>query len=122
MEETKTPVEVLLDQVGIYAKTSLKLFRFKATDKVAGLFSDIVSGTVFGVILILIFVNLNIGIALLVGDLIGKMYWGFLSISGFYICLGLLIYLFRDRWIKQPVSNLIIRRLLDDEQTDEQKL
>ena len=121
MEDQKTPVEILLDRTEAYAKTSIKLFKYKATQKVAELVSDMTSGFVIGVIVILVFVNLNIGIALFLGDLLGKMYLGFLSVSGFYACFGLLVYFFRAAWIKEPINNSIINNILQDDKIDEEE-
>ena len=123
MENQKTSLEVLVERIEAYAETSLKLFKLKATDKVAELVSDIASGLTLAVILILVFVNLNIGIALFLGDLFGKMYLGFLAVSGLYACLGLLVYFFRSTWIKKPINNLLINNLLknDDISEDEVK-
>jgi hypothetical protein len=77
--------------------------------------SNLASGFVILVILVLFFVNLNIAIALLLGDLLGKAWLGFVLIAGFYACIGTIIYLFRNKWIKTPVSNSIIELLLKDE-------
>ena len=119
MENQRSSLEVLFELIEAYAKTSLKLYRYKATDKVAELVSDMASGLAIVVILVLIFVNLNIGIALFLGDLFGKMYLGFLAVSGLYICFGLLVYFFRTSWIKRPVNNLVINNLLKNDDINE---
>lgn len=119
MENQKTSLEILLERIEAYAKTSLKLFRYKATDKVAELVSDMASALTMVVILVLIFVNMNIGMALFLGDLLGKMYLGFLAVSGFYACIGLLVYFFRAAWIKKPVNNMVINNLLKNDDINE---
>jgi hypothetical protein len=119
MEDKTTPVEVLLARVQAYTKTSIELFKLKATDKIAELTSNLASGFVILVILVLFFVNLNIAIALLLGDLLGKAWLGFILISGLYACIGCIIFLFRNKWIKRPVSNSIIELLLKDENNAE---
>jgi hypothetical protein len=122
VENQKTSLEILLERIEAYAKTSFKLFSYKATDKVAELVSDMASGLTFVVILVLIFVNLNIGIALFLGDLLGKMYLGFLAVSGFYACFGVLVYFFRSTWIKKPINNLIINNLLKNDDINEEEV
>ena len=119
MEDKTTSVEVLLARVQAYTKTSIELFKLKATDKIAELTSNLASGFVILVILVLFFVNLNIAIALLLGDLLGKAWLGFILISGLYACIGCIIFLFRNKWIKRPVSNSIIELLLKDENNAE---
>ncbi|HZK97939.1 MAG TPA: phage holin family protein [Prolixibacteraceae bacterium] len=119
MEDKSTPVEVLLERAQAYTKTSIELFKLKATDKFAELTSNLASGFAILVILVLFFVNLNIAIALLIGDVLGKAWLGFILVSGLYACIGLFIYIFRNKWIKVPVSNSIIEQLLKDDQMND---
>ena len=122
MEEKKAPVEVLLERGQAYIKTSIQLFKFKTTDKVAEVLSNLTSGLIILILITLLFVNLNIGIALLIGDLLGKIWLGFLILSGFYGLAGILIYIFRNSWIKKPISNSVIKLLLKEEEMDEDEL
>ncbi len=113
-DKTTTPVEDLLERVQAYTKTSLQLFKLKATDKLAEIISNLASDFIVVVILALFFVNLNIAIALLIGDLLGKAWLGFILVSGLYAFIALIVYSFRNKWIKRPVSNSIIEELLKD--------
>ena len=122
MEEKKTPVEVLLERGQDYVKTSVQLFKFKATGKVAEIASKLASGFVILILLTFLFINLNIGIALFIGDLLGRIWLGFLILSGFYGCVGIIVYVFRDRWIKKPVNNSVIKQLLKEEQLNDEEL
>lgn len=115
MDDKTTSVEVLLERAQAYTRTSIQLFKLKATEKLAEVVSNIASNLVILVIFILFFVNLNIGIALLIGDLLGKPWLGFAIISGGYAIIGFIVYLFRESWIKQPVSDSIIAQMLKDE-------
>jgi len=122
MEDMTTPLEDLLERAQDYTKTSLQLFKLKAADKLAEIISSLASGFVIVVIIALFFVNLNIAIALLLGDLIGKAWLGFILVSGLYACIGFIVYLFRNQWIKRPVCNSIIQELLMDEHLKDDQL
>jgi len=50
--------------------------------------------------------------ARLVGEVLGKSYYGFFIISLFYVVLGLLLYAFRKQLVKTPVINFIIKSFL----------
>jgi O-antigen/teichoic acid export membrane protein len=119
MEDKTTPVEDLIEQAQTYFKTSVQLIKLKATDKLSEIISNLASGFIIVIILALFFVNLNIAIALLIGDLLGKAWMGFIIVSGIYAFIGLIIYLFRNKWIKRPISNSIIKELLSDENLNE---
>ena len=122
MEDKTTPVEVLLARAQAYAITSIQLFKLKATEKLAEMLSNLASGIAIMIFLILFFVNLNIGIALLIGDLFGEIWLGFVVVSGFYAIVGFIVFLFSDKWIKNPVSNSIITQLLQDETSEDHQL
>lgn len=122
MEDKSTPVEVLLERAQAYTKTSIQLFKLKATEKLAEMLSNLASALAILIFLTLFFVNLNIAIALLIGDLIGKVWLGFIVVSGLYAVVGFIIYLFSDKWIKRPVSNSIISQLLNEEILDDHQL
>ena len=116
MEENITPVEALLERGQAYIKTTLQLFKLKGTDKIAEIVSNLVSGFVVLMLLGLLFINLNIGIALFIGDLLGKIWLGFFALSGFYGVMALIVYLLRNFLIKRAVRNSVIKILLQDEQ------
>ena len=115
MEDKAAPVEVLVERTQAYIKTSIQLFKLKATDKLAEIVSNLASSFVIVVVIVLFGVNLNIAIALLLGDLLGKAWLGFVLVSGFYAFAGIIFYLLRDKWIKKPIRNSIIEQLLMDE-------
>ena len=119
MEDNKTPVEALLERGQAYIKTTFQLFKLKGTDKIAEIVSTLASGFVILMLLVFLFVNLNIGIALLIGDLLGKLWLGFLVLSGFYGVVALFVYLLRNYLIKRVVRNSVIKILLQDEQGTE---
>lgn len=122
MEDNKTPVEILLERGQAFIRTSLRLLKLKGTEKVAEIASKLVSGFVILMLLVFLFINLNIGIALFIGDVLGKIWLGFFIIAGFYGLCGFIVYLFRNRWIKRAVSNSVIQILLKDEQFNENTL
>ena len=122
MEEKKTPVEVLLEYGQAYIKTSVQLLKFKTTDKVAEITSNLASGLIILILFTLLFINLNIGIALLIGDLLGRIWLGFLILSGFYGLAVIIVCFFRNSWIRKPVSNSVIKLLLKEEELDEDEL
>jgi len=122
MEDKAAPVEVLVERTQAYIKTSIQLFKLKATDKLAEIVSNLASSFVIVVVIVLFGVNLNIAIALLLGDLLGKAWLGFVLVSGFYALAGIIFYLLRDKWIKKPIRNSIIEQLLMDEDTKDDQL
>jgi hypothetical protein len=102
----------LVEKSEAYIKSSVELIRLKTIDQTAEIASSLASKIVVILFIAMFFFTLNIGASLWLGTMLGKNYLGFLIISGVYLFLGLLFYIFRERLIKTPVSNSIISQAL----------
>lgn len=107
--EDKTPtVEMLFEKCESYVKVSAELLKLKTISKTAELVSSLMANTVVIIFGILFFVILNIGMSVWIGEVLGRLSLGFLIIAGFYLLLAVIVYAFRNVWIKEPVKNAII--------------
>jgi len=113
MESTAQHVKEILSKTGEMIETKAKLWKLKAVDKG----SEVVSSVVASLILILLFglavLLLSVGLAIIIGQLLGEWYYGFLIMAGVYGLAGLLFYVNRKTWIKEPVSDRIIEQILN---------
>lgn len=114
MENNTTTIEKLIEKADVYSKTTLELCKFNAIYKAANIFSSLAIRLVLIIVVVLISLMVNIGFALYLGDYFGKTYYGFFIIALFYLFLGIIIYLFRNQWIKHPVSNFVISQSLSE--------
>ncbi|WP_264563934.1 hypothetical protein [Flavobacterium sp. N3904] len=114
MTEDTTPIATLFERAEDYSKTSLKLLRLNAIDKSADVASSLVSR--LAVIMTVVFSVLitSIGVALWLGKLLGDAFYGFFIVGGFYAFIAILLHLFREKWLKYPVSNSIIKQMLKE--------
>ena len=67
-------VEMLIDKIEQYCKTSIELFRLKAIDKATDVFASIASRFIILIVITLFFLFFTMGLALFLGDLMGKMF------------------------------------------------
>jgi len=107
-----TLIDSLLEKVEQYSTSSIELIKLKAIDKIAEVVSSLVSRLAIAIVVALFTVIANIGLALWLGEITGKTYWGFFILAGFYALLAMLLGIFRKQWIKTPVSNSIIKSSL----------
>ncbi|MEQ9167935.1 MAG: hypothetical protein RLO12_16870, partial [Fulvivirga sp.] len=54
---------------------------------------------------------LSIAVSFWLGDLLGKVYYGFLIVTSFYAIIVVILFLSQS-WIKAHVNNSIINRML----------
>ena len=106
-----TPFETLLKGVEDYGKTTIELLKLKAAKKTAEIVSSMASSVAILFVVAMFFVSFTTGIALLIGEWLGKASYGFLVIAAFYMLLAVLFYAFRNQLFKKPISNRIIKML-----------
>jgi hypothetical protein len=111
MNNKESPVEMLFEKAEDYGKTSIELLKLNAIDKFADLVSSLATQLAIAIFVILFVITINIGIALWMGELLGKSYYGFFVIAAFYTLVGTVVYTFRHSWVKAPINNSIIRQL-----------
>ena len=105
-------VKSLFESAKVYGKTSLDLLKFKTVDKTADAISSAIAGFVVAIVMTLFFLILNIGIALWLGDLLGRSYYGFFALAGFYLIIGLIFSSMRIKWFKDPIANMLVKKFL----------
>jgi len=112
--ETKTDdlIEPLLEKVEAYSKTSFELLKLKALDKTADVSATLFSRSLFVLIVSFFAFLLNVGIALWLGDILGKAYYGFLIVAACYAIVGVILLIIHP-FIKARVNNAIIKQLFN---------
>jgi phosphoglycerol transferase MdoB-like AlkP superfamily enzyme len=112
MSDNATPIEMLFEKSEDYSKTTIELLKLNAIDKSADVISSLAAQLTIFIVAALFTLIINIGIALWIGELVGKSYFGFFIVAGFYALVAILLYAFRNQWIKSPLMNSIIIQLL----------
>lgn len=106
-------LEPLVEKVENYAKTSIELYKLKAIDKLSSVISTMVFRGIVAIFLTLFIIVVNFGLALWLGDLLGKYYYGFFCVAGFYFVIGGIVYFFMRKYIRKHIMNSIISKLMN---------
>jgi len=113
MENHTSSIESLIERLRNYGETRFELIKLKAINKSSGFVSALVTYLIMVLILVCCFLFINIGIALLLGELLGKSYYGFFIVAVFYGVTGMILFKLKDKWIKTPVINMMLKELTD---------
>lgn len=113
METKMDFVDTFIERIEQYVKTSFELIKLKLLDRTANIVTTIILFLLLTIIFLLFAFTINIAIALWIGDLLGKNYYGFFVVAGFYILLGIVLYAFRNKWIKTLLRNSVITHVLN---------
>jgi hypothetical protein len=100
----------LIEKSELYIKQTGELYKLKAIEKSAEVIASFTSNLIIIIAVTIFVITFNIGIAIWLGEYLGKMHLGFLYVSGFYILVSLLIHLLRKNLIEHPVKDAFIQK------------
>ncbi|MDP4283813.1 MAG: phage holin family protein [Bacteroidota bacterium] len=113
MENRSNSIEELFYKLKEYIDLRIDLFKLKSINKISGFLSTLIVVSILAVLAFLVLICITIGVALLLGEILGKTYYGFLVMALLYIIIGLVLYYGRNKFLKKPISNNLIKELLD---------
>jgi len=105
-------IETLIKQSGEYLDTKIELTKLKAINTSSDVLSNMVYLIVKIMIIFLFIGFVSVALAILIGETLGEYYYGFLIAGGFYLLVLLIIYIQRKNWIKRPIANSLINKML----------
>ncbi|MDZ4664058.1 MAG: phage holin family protein [Bacteroidota bacterium] len=112
MENKLNCIVPLLERTEEYGRTSLELIKLKAVDKAAEVVSSFFSSGIMFLVLMMVLFVATIGVSLWLGELLGKLYYGFFCMAAFYAITWVVLFLFMRNTIKRSISNSVISKLL----------
>jgi hypothetical protein len=107
--------ESLFERAGEYFQTQIELVKLKSVEKSSDVISSVISRLTIILAILISIIILSIGLALWIGEQIGKPYYGFFIVGGFYILMALIGYIFRKGLLKIPIANSFINKVLNEE-------
>lgn len=110
MEELNK-VEKLAEHIKEYAETRFDLVVLNAQDKFTNILSSLVvsaTGIVLGLFVLLF---ASIGAALWLGECLQSSFLGFFCVAGFYLLVAIIVILNREKWIKMPMINSLLKKI-----------
>jgi len=112
MTPTTDSIKTLIDQSKDYLETRIELTKLKTIEKSAEMISAGLVAAFMLIISFLLIIFVSTGVALLVGKMLGAYHYGFFIMGGFYAIVMLIIYAMKDKWIKTPITNGLIHKML----------
>ena len=109
---TTDSIKLLIDKSKDFLETKIELTKLKTIDKSADVLSTVVVMVAMLFIGFLLVLFISLAAAIYLGELLGHAYYGFSIVGGFFALLLLLIYVQREKWIKNPISNGLITKML----------
>ncbi len=112
MDEKENILSSLLDSVEEYGKTSFELFKLKRLDKASDIAGTVISRIAAIIAFVTFLLMASFGAAFWLGDVLGRMWYGFFVVAAFYGLLGLLVYFVMHKGLKKILTDMIIHQTL----------
>jgi len=116
--EEKSKIDSLTSHVKEYAEESFNLLLINMYEKTSRMISGATAFLIFAVFGIIVLLFASIGLALWVGRLLEEPFLGFFIVAAFYLLVAAFIYSMRDKWIRLPVINSVLRSIYYAEEED----
>ncbi len=110
-EHRENSFETLLIRTEDYLKTSFELFKLNTLKEVLKVVSAVITRITVMLFFFMFFLIASIAIAILIGNTLGKLWYGFMIVAVFYGIIATVISLFLNNWVKNVESNFIIKQI-----------
>ncbi|MEI6061772.1 MAG: hypothetical protein WCR72_13790 [Bacteroidota bacterium] len=112
METRAGSLELLFEKAEIYGKTTIELSKLRLLETATTVVSALIAKLSVVIMVAMFVLVLSVGVALMLGELLGKSFYGFFIVAAFYLLAGMALHFFLHRWIRKPVSEIIIKQAL----------
>jgi len=112
METPANSIETLFERAETYGKTTYELSKLKLLETTNIVLTSLIARLSSILMIAMFSFVLSIAVSLWLGDILGKTYYGFFIVAGFYLVAGIVLHFFLHSWIKKPISELIIKQAL----------
>lgn len=114
MHEKIEIAEELFEKAKLLGRTKLELYKLKAIDKASDIFATIATGALMIVVLIFLLAMLSTAVALYLGEVLGKIHYGFFAVAGIYAVIAILVIAFKKTLLTDFFTNFIINTIFKD--------
>lgn len=108
----KDNVELLMEKGNDFLSAKIGLYKLKAIDKSSDVAAEAASKSIVSLIFLIAFLIANIGIAILLGEWLGKSYVGFFIVAGFYLIAGFIVMLMQKKWLRDPIADKLVEKMM----------
>lgn len=112
MDNQNIFTETRLGHLEEYCLNEVELFKLKTINKSASITATFITKFIIGTTFTLFVLAISIAGGFWLGDLIGKIYQGFLLIAGFYLILTSVLFILQQK-LKNKINNSIILQIFD---------
>ncbi len=121
MHEEINKIEETAEHFKRYLNAKVSQIKLSVAERFSDMLSVLIAKALAGFVFFFFILFASLAAADGLADYFGKTWMGFLVVGGFYFLLGLLIWFARERLLRIPIMNGILRRLFTTQTEDDEK-
>src|SRR5688572_12058225 len=120
-QELKSHLDKLFTDIKEYLSIQQNLIKLTLVEKVSGVISVIMSGTLLFGIFMLCILFISLALAYIIAYFTGELYIGFSSMAAFYLLILIILYKFRNKLLMHPFRDAMIRNMMEEDDENIEK-
>jgi len=113
MQDSQNQIEILFETAVDYGKTSYELAKLKTLDKTSDVVSSLIPHLIVYSLLAFFLFFCSMGVALWLGEILEKTYYGFFVVGAFYFVAAFVILFVIYKRLKKHFYDSIIKKVLN---------
>ena len=120
MSEEFKKVESLVERLREYVNTRIAQVKFSVAEKISKVAALVIALLMAALVFFLFLVLASIAGAIAIGQQLDNMWLGFLIMAGIILFICILIWILKDKLIRVPIMNMLVKALFDKDEKDEE--
>ena len=119
MEEFRK-IESLVERIREYVNTRVAQVKLSIVEKISAIAALMLALLTAALVLFLFLVLGSVAGAIAIGEWLHNYWLGFLIMSGIIFLAGVLLWIFKQKWLQQPIMRILIKTLFSKEENEEE--
>ncbi|MFI5151863.1 MAG: phage holin family protein [Chitinophagales bacterium] len=121
MREEFKKIEETVDHLKRYVNGKISQVKLGAAEKTSDILSVLIARTLVAIVFFFFVLLASEALAYGLGEYLGKNWLGFLIVAAFYLLAGVIIWKTKEKILRIPIMNGLIRRLFTKEINEDEE-
>lgn len=108
-------IEELTDSLKSYVSTNMELIKYQAIERATVIIADLISNLMVVLLLLFFVFFISLWACFYLSAQLGDNYSGMAIVAGFYLLIGLILFLVRKKMVIKPLRNKIVQNIFQED-------
>ena len=119
MEKAFGKIEEMVETLKEYVDTRIEIVKLKTAARSSAIIANLVAAIVASLFVIFFIILVSTALSIWLGAWLGNAWLGFIIVGTLHLLLGIIVWKGRERIIRIPVMNSIIKQMFPSKKEDE---